>query len=475
MADPRDPLGLRAHAPLLDAYWRFREANPRPFTIPGHKQRTDLVGEVVLGDVPLFGGLDTMRLEAGALAEAEAHAARLWGADLARFSVGGSTHGNQALALAIGQPGDEVIMSRTLHRSLLLGLVLADLRPVWVHPPIDDRLGIPLGVAPAAVAAALAEHPKARAVFIGDPSYAGTTSDTPAVVAIAHAHGIPLIVDAAWGAHLGFHPSLPPHAMATGADAVVTSAHKMLPAYSAAAIVLARTERIDPARLDAGFEATHTTSPPGAPLASIDAARALLEHHGERLLATLVDEVAQVRTRLAEIDGVVIGEGDRLDPTRLLIGLAGTGANGIAIASALGARGMPLEYADRDLLIPAVTMADTGGPLRALTDQLLALIESHRGEPRRPVVSPAWQVRPEQAMSPREAFFAPARTVPAAQAIGQVSAELIAPYPPGVPALAPGERITADLLDALQEAQRAGIRIAYAADPSLTTLRVIAD
>ncbi|HYJ75516.1 MAG TPA: hypothetical protein VEV65_07945, partial [Kineosporiaceae bacterium] len=169
---------LRADAPLLDAWLAFRDVaargDVRPFTIPGHKQRTDLVGDVVSGDVPLYAGLDTMKQTGGVLVEAERRAAAFWGADWCRFSVGGSTHGNQALALAVGAPGDEVVVGRTLHRSLLLGLVLAGLRPVWVRPELDATTGLPVGVPAATVRRALNEHPRAVAVFLGDPSYVGT-------------------------------------------------------------------------------------------------------------------------------------------------------------------------------------------------------------------------------------------------------------------------------------------------------------
>src|SRR3954449_13242508 len=226
---PTDPRGLRGDAPLLEAWLRFRENPPTPFTIPGHKQRTDLVGDVVAGDVPLYAGLDTMKQAGGVLAEAEHRAAAFWRADWCRFSVGGSTHGNQALALAVGAPGDEVVVGRTLHRSLLIGLVLAGLRPIWVRPDVDAATGLPLGVPVAAVERALADHPAAVAVFLGDPSYVGTVGDLRGHAVVAHANDVPLVADAAWGAHFGLHPSLPQHPLAAGADAVVVSAHTTLP------------------------------------------------------------------------------------------------------------------------------------------------------------------------------------------------------------------------------------------------------
>jgi len=477
---PTDPRGLRADAPLLDAWLSFQEGGLTPFTIPGHKQRLDLVGDVVRGDVPLYGGLDTMGLARGVLADAQARAAAFWGADVARFSVGGSTHGNQALALAVGTPGQRVVVSRPLHRSLLLGLVLAGLEPVWVRPLVDAT-GLPRGVQPEALAAALAEAPDAVAVFVGEPSYVGTVGDVAALAALAHGHrapgrphGIPLVVDAAWGAHFGLHPQLPPHALAAGADALVTSAHKTLPAWSQGALVLARTERIDAARLDAALEATATTSPAGAILASIDASRALLQRDAIPLLDNLIRRVSSLRERLQQVPGLAVLDGPGVDPAKVTLLLAGTGADGTRIEAELIARGMPVELADRDTLVAMVTLADTDETITRLGEHLVGLVRAHRGSPRATVGSPAWQVDARPLVDPRTAFFAAHVTVPAHEAIGRASAELVAPYPPGIPVLAPGEEVTRELLDALHAARSAGVRIAYATDPTLSTLRVLA-
>lgn len=471
---PTDPRRLRDDAPLLDAWLRFQEAAPTPFTIPGHKQRHDLVGDVIAGDVPLYAGLDTMKLTAGVLLDAEARAAALWGADVCRFSTGGATHANQAIALAVAGDGDEVVVSRTLHRSMLLGLVLAGLTPVWVRPEVDPATGLPLGVAPEAVQAALSRHPAARAVFVGDPSYVGTVGDVAGLAEVAHGFGVPLVVDAAWAAHFGLHPALPQHALQLGADAIVASAHKSLPSYSQAALLLARTERIDPARFDAGFEATATTSPAGSILASIDAARALLARDGEELLTPVIGAVRAARDRLSGIAGLHVLDGPGVDPLKLTLVLAGTGANGNAIERDLLAAGMPVESADRDVLIALVSLADTRQSIDGLVAALTASIERHRGAPRAIVGAASYRVDPIAAMAPRQAFFAPAEAVAFDAAIGHVSAELIAPYPPGIPVVAPGEQITTAVLDALEQARASGVRIAYAADPTLRTLRVIA-
>ncbi len=472
-----DPSGLRGDAPLLDAWLTFRAAaargDVRPFTIPGHKQRTGLVGEVVAGDVPLYAGLDTMKQSRGVLAEAERRAAEFWRADWCRFSVGGSTHGNQALALAVGRPGDEVVVGRTLHRSMLLGLVLAGLRPVWVRPSVDPATGLPGAVAPDAVEQALADHPAAVAVLLGDPSYVGTTGSVEALAGVAHAAGVPLVVDAAWGAHFGLHPALPPHPLAAGADAVVVSAHKGLPAVSQAAVVLARTSRLDPSRLDRAFEATHTTSPHGGILASIDASRALLARSGGELAGRLVEGVAAARARLREVPGLAVLAGPGVDAAKLVVLLAGTGAPGVAVEEDLLRAGFPVEMADRDTVVAMATLADDGATVAAFAEALAAAVERRRGTPRAVVPAAAWTVEPEQVVPPREAFFADREPVPVADAAGRVCAELVAPYPPGVPVLAPGELVTVAVLDALLAARDDGVRIAYAADPTLATLQVL--
>lgn len=468
-----DPRGLRDDAPLLDAWLRFQEQQHTPFTIPGHKHRTHLVGDVITGDVPLYAGLDTMKLTSGVLADAEARAARLWGADVCRFSTGGATHANQAVALAVAGDGDEVVVSRTLHRSLLLGLVLAGLTPVWVRPEVDDETGLPVGVSPESVQRALERHPRAKAVFVGDPSYVGTVGDIAGLADAVHAHDIPLVVDAAWAAHFGFHPELPPHALALGADVVVTSAHKTLPAWSQAALVLARTERIDPARLDAGMEATATTSPAGAILASTDAARALLQRDGQALFGPIIEATRSARDRLRTIDGLVMLDGPSVDPLKLTVVLPGAGVDGNAVEQDLLAAGLPVESADRDVIVAMVTLADDAGDLDALVTAIEGSISRHRGTPRPVVNGAAYDVDPVVAMPPRQAFFAEHEVVSFGRAVGRVSGELVAPYPPGIPVLAPGETITLATIAALEHARAAGVRIAYAADPSLTTLRVV--
>jgi arginine decarboxylase len=255
---------------------------------------------------------------------------------------------------------------------------------------------------------------------------------------------------------------------------MVISAHKALPAYSQAALVLARTEQLSASRLQRAFEALHTTSPAGAIVASIDAARALLERDGERLLGRAIAAVAEARATLRTVPGLAVLDGDGVDPLKLTVTLAGTGAHGVDVESDLIDAGVPVEMADRDTIVALVTLADDADAVRRFTAALMTSIERRRGTPRRVTGVAGWIVHPEQRVAPREAFFSPAETVSFADAAGRVSAELVALYPPGVPILAPGELVTDRALAVLTAAAADGVRVAYAADPTLATLQVLA-
>jgi lysine decarboxylase len=469
-------------APLLAAWQRFADGGPTPFTIPGHKRRaatiSPLLGRLLDADVPLYGGADTMKLTAGVLAQAERLGADHWGVPWCRYSTGGSTHANQVLCLAVGRPGDTVLVARNAHRSVLSGLVLAGLRPVWLTPATDERFGIPAGLRVADVQRALDAHPEAVALFCVEPSYLGTISDVGGIIAAAHARDVPVIVDQAWAAHLGHTPPYPPHALQLGADAMVTSAHKTLPAFSQASIVLARLDRLDGDRLERAFEAGHTTSPSAAVLASIDASRALLAAEpGRALLRRTAALVADARARLRVAGLVVPGPEDfgpgRFDPAKLVLVLGPSGRSGLSLERQLLRAGLPVEMADRDTLVALVTLLDDETTIDRLVGTILTGLREPAG-PARPVLASTVEP-PPQPMSPREAYFSLHVSVPRAQALGRVSAELVAPYPPGVPVLVPGEEITAATMAALDRALEAGTRIAYAADPTLACLQVVQD
>ena len=472
---------LRSSAPLLDAYLSYFETSHTPFTIPGHKQRASIIdaglGAVVDTDIPLYGGLDEIKLTNQTLKKSEALAAKLWGADFARFSTGGSTHANQAVIFALGQPGDKVAISRTAHRSVLSALVLAGLEPIWMSPEIDSATGVPIGISLTELQRVLKENP--IAVLLTEPGYLGTLSDLKPLISAAHEKSIPVIVDAAWGGHFGFHEDLPTHVIAQGADALITSVHKALPGYSASALLLAQTKYLSAERLEQSFETTHTTSPAGAPLASIDAVRALLQTRGSELLGKLIENVAQFKLAVqANFDlPIFLNPSDfaagRFDPVKIVLRVQQLGCSGVDIERALIEDGVRVEMADRDTIVFLATLADTEADFQTLAMKLVPILKKLQGAPRESATALSWSVIPQIATSMREAYFAETEMAPAEIAVGRISADLIAPYPPGVAVVAPGELLTEQIVNGLVASQKAGVRIAYATDPTLKSFRVV--
>ena len=473
---------LRDSAPLLDAYLSYFESERLPFTIPGHKQRASRIdvglGAVVDSDTPLYGGLDEIKLTHGTLIKAEKLAAKLWGGDFARFSTGGSTHVNQAVILALGKPGDKVALSRTAHRSVLSALVLAGLEPLWLSPGIDSATGVPTGIPVAEFEKVLNEKP--IALLLTEPGYLGTLSDIPALISKAHEHSIPVVIDAAWGGHFGFHPELPRHVIQLGADALITSTHKALPGYSASALLIARGQYLNLDRLEQSFETTHTTSPAGAPLASIDGCRALLQTRGEELLGALISNVKDFKALVQKefsqeifLNPANFAPG-RFDPVKVVLRANQLGASGVDIEKAIGAFGVRVEMADRDTVVFLATLADTAQDFTSLATILIPVLKKLATTPRETATALSWSVIPQKGISMRDAYFAKTEMASAKEALGRISADLIAPYPPGVAVVAPGEILTAQIIDGLSASKFAGVRIAYATDSSLERYRVVA-
>jgi lysine decarboxylase len=400
----------------------------------------------------------------------------LWGSDYARFSTGGSTHANQAIILALGKPGDKIAITRTAHRSVLSALVLTGLEPIWLTPEIDEATGIPTGIPVSELERVLDQKP--IALLLTEPGYLGTISELPALIKKAHENSIPVIVDAAWGGHFGFSAHLPRHVLQLGADALITSVHKALPGYSASALLLAQGKLLNLDRIEQSFETTHTTSPAGAPLASIDGCRALLESRGEELTRELISLVESFKSSVqANFDATIfLNTSDflpqRFDPVKIVLRANILGLSGVDVERELGKANIRVEMADQDTIVFLATVADTADNFKVLENALVPILKSLQSPTRQTQTSLSWSVVPTVAMSIRDAYFADTEFVSANDAIGRISADLIAPYPPGVAVVAPGEVLTEQIVNGLATTQKAGVRIAYASDASLATYRV---
>ncbi|TQS40490.1 aminotransferase class I/II-fold pyridoxal phosphate-dependent enzyme [Cryptosporangium phraense] len=493
-------------APLVDAIIRYRGLETGALHVPGHaggrgvgSTLRNLLGSTFLASDVWLTPADATR----ARREAEALAAKAWGADTALFLLDGSSGGNRAVHLAqqqAGGPGtDHVVIARDSHTSTLAGLVLSGATPHWVTPRIDKAgFGISLGIDPASLDETLSSmgH-RAGLVSLVSPGYAGACSDVKALAAVAHRHGTPLFVDEAWGAHLPFHPDLPQHAIAQGADVAVTSAHKMLAAPSGAAIILTAGDRVDAGRISRTVQMTQTTSPLLPVLASIDDARRTMVSRGRVLLDRTLEVVADARRRLAAIPGVRVAEAEdlgvpleRFDPLRLVISVRGLGLTGLELERLLRTPGPGLGTSG--LLHPAVAVegADESNLFVAITtctppevvDALVTALRTVACRPRRRL-RPAWDGQLVEALlaprtqvcTPREAHFAATESVPLERAVGRTSAEPITPYPPGVPSVMPGECLDRDAVTALTRAVASGMHIHGASDPTLTSVCVLRD
>jgi len=435
-------------------------------------------------DIPHAGGVDTTHMSLGLLPEAERLAAAAYGSDRARFLVNGSTTGNLAMLLATCADGDTVIISRMLHKSLLAGLVFSGARPHYLVPAFDDERNLPLDIEPAAVAGAFDLHPQARAVVLVSPSYVGVTSDLAAIAAICHERGVPLLVDEAWGPHFHFHPSLPASAMQSGADAAVSSTHKMLAGLTQSSTLVAQTGRLDLERLGTIVDMVQTTSPSALIFASLDASRRQMALDGERLLDTTLAHVTRLRAALADIDGLdvlspeIVADrpGAGFDPTRIIVDVHRLGLTGYEAERVLrNEHGVYVEMSDLLSVMLLITIGDDDASINRAISGFQALT-ALRQPPRHLVAarSSGDLLFGQQAeLTPRQAFMAAAEIVPVERAAGRVSAESITPYPPGIPLVAPGERLATDIIDYLQAGIAEGMYISGLADASFRSVRVV--
>ena len=478
--------------PYVDALLAYAELGPGRFQVPGHKggigadpALRELVGEVGLrNDIPsVTEGVD-IGPEPTPFQQAQLLAAAAWGAARTWFLVNGASQGNHATCMALAHGGDRVVVQRNVHSSVIDGLVLSGMRPTFVAPELDPELGIAHGLTPESLAAALEETPGAVAAMVVSPTYFGACADVAALAAVAHGRGVPLVVDEAWGAHLRFHPDLPADALAGGADLVTSSTHKIVGSLTQAAMLhLGDGGRIDAAVVDRCVSLVETTSPSGLLSGSLDAARRQASVHGAELLGETLAAVAATRAAVESIPGLTVLD-ERMvgrpgvagwDPLRLSIDVRESGTTGYRLAkAAFYTSGLDLELYSENVVVAIFGLGEAAAPagerLVAGLRKALASLEAEPGAPDEKLAPPPpWG---ELAMTPREAFLGPQEVVPFAAAAGRVAAEGLAAYPPGIPNVLPGERLTAETLDYIRESVAHGGYVRGGSDRELKTLRV---
>lgn len=425
-----------------------------------------LLGERALrADTTQVLDLDDIHRPRTALKEAQELAARYWGADRTWFLVNGSSCGNQAMILATVGPGDEIVVPRNAHRSVMAGLLLSGARPIYAEARYDPEMGLAHTLEPRALEA----HPQAKAVLFPSVTPYGAVADSRGLVEAAHRQGAVALVDEAWGPHLQALGG-PASALQAGADLVVHSAHKLLPALSQASMLHGCGSRVDPERVSMVLRMLQTTSPNCLLVASLDAARQHVEEHGQAAMARAAALAERAREGMGRIPGLRTWRMD--DPTRLVFSALELGYTGIELERALrDHHRIQLEMSDLRYGVALVTF----GHSEADVDALVEALRSLERRPARPAPA-SWEPPPQAplALTLREAFYAPAEPVALGDAIGRTCAEWITPYPPGIPLLCPGEVFTQELVGVLKRALAAGVPLEGPADPTLTTVRVVA-
>jgi arginine decarboxylase len=479
-------------APVLEALRDYHSAGYVPFNAPGHKQGRgidprvlEVVGaDVFRSDVIALNGLDDRLMRQGVLAEAQALMADAVGADHTFFSTCGSSLSVKSAMLAVAGPHEKLLVPRHVHKSVISGLIVSGVRPVWVRPHWDAgrHLSHPPGVRE--FAEAYERDPDVKGALVVTPTDYGTCGDLRAIAGWCHERGIPLIVDEAWGAHLPFHDALPPWGMDAGADLCVTSVHKMGAAVEQSSVFHLRGDRVDPDVLKAREDLLGTTSPSSLVYAALDGWRRQMAEQGKELLEGALTLVKSVRARLAEEGLTVLHDeflgpdlADSVDPLKVVLDLDPLGISGYQAADWLrGHQRVTVGLSDHRRIVAQFNHSDDDETSGTLVDALRALVTAAPTFDKPPKVdlpSPR-EMELETAMLPRDAFFGPAEQVPAEQAAGRIAAEMITPYPPGAPGVLPGEVITQPMLDYLRSGLSAGMQLPDPADSKLESIRVVA-
>ncbi|RJX18036.1 MAG: aminotransferase class I/II-fold pyridoxal phosphate-dependent enzyme [Ammonifex sp.] len=487
---------MAQNMPIVEALRNYINSTVARFHMPGHKGGAgtsptikDFLGaDTLLADVTNIPGMDDLHQPTGIIRKAQELAAQTFGAEDSYFLINGSSCGLMALIMATCRPGDKILVPRNIHRSILSGIILSGTVPVFFRPFYDRELLLPLAVAPEIIRFTLAEHPDARAVFVISPTYNGITSDIAKIAEEVHRYGIPLLVDEAHGPHLGLHEGLPPRALDCGADAVVHGTHKILTSFTQASMLHVKGRRVDRARLEQSLRVLQSTSPSYLLLASLDAARADVAARGREMAATALNMAEGLRRAVENIPGVT-AFGERwavargaagLDRTKVTISVKNLGITGVKAEVWLRENAfIQVEMSDVFNLLVIITAGNTPDDVRRLVSGLEAISSAANKEmvverDLTRVLETALEA-PEAPLvvTPREAFFGPSLSVPLEKAAGMVAAETVACYPPGIPVLCPGEKITLEIIEYLNLVRNLGMHFQGPHDPTVEFIRVL--
>ena len=473
--------------PLADALDLQRVNRLAHFDVPAHKggrgnpELTRFLGERAMAmDVNSMKPLDNLGHPVSVIREAQALAAEAFGADNAFFMVNGTTSAVQAMIMSTCSAGDEIILPRNVHRSAINALVVCGAVPVYVNPGADKRLGIPLGMGIEDVKRAISEHPSAKAILVNNPTYYGICSDLAGIVKLAHAAGMRVLADEAHGTHFYFHEELPVSAMVAGCDMAAVSIHKTGGSLTQSSILLTRRP-VDPDYVRQVITLTQSTSASYLLMSSLDLARRNLFERGRAMFQRTIEYADCAREEINALGGYYafgpeLENGDTVfafDRTKLSVHTRAVGLAGIEVYDILrDDYGIQIEFGDIGNILAILSCGDRLMDVERLVSALEEIKRLHERSPAG--IFDHEYVEPEIAMAPQAAFYAKKRRVPLRGSEGLVSGEFVMSYPPGIPIIAPGERVTRDVLEHILFAKERGCFMTGPADMALEYINVVA-
>ncbi len=476
----------QSRAPIYEALQNFRQMRVVPFDVPGHKhgkgnpELTEFLGEQCVGiDVNSMKPLDNLCHPVSVIHEAEMLAADAFGAAHAFLMVGGTTSSVQSMVLSTCKRGDKIILPRNVHRSVINALVLCGAIPVYVNPEVDRRLGISLGMEREQVAKAIAEHPDAVAVFVNNPTYYGVCSDLRAIVKMAHDAGMYCLADEAHGTHFYFGDGMPVSAMAAGADMAAVSMHKSGGSLTQSSLLLIGP-RMNVGHVRKIINLTQTTSGSYLLMSSLDISRRNLVQRGKQVFSKVIQMADYAREEINAIGGYYafgreLINGNSIfdfDPTKLSVHTRDIGLAGIEVYDLLRDEyDIQIEFGDIGNILAYLSIGDRPQELERLVSALAEIRRRFQMDSNG-LLSQEY-IDPEVVTSPQEAFYAAKRSVPLKDSAGLVCSEFVMCYPPGIPILAPGERITQDILDYIEYARVKGCSLTGPEDPEILNINVL--
>lgn len=476
--------------PILDVLLARARRGVTSFHTPGHKNGQGIdarlakfTGRNVFKlDVTVFPEVDSLHDPVGPIKKAQTLMAKAYGVRYSQFLVNGSSVGNMAMLMSACQPGESVILSRNAHKSTLAGVIMSGVWPIWIQPKIDQHLDIIFDSDATQIESAIRQFPEAKAVFVTSPNYNGVTTNLRRIADLCHAYGKLLLVDEAHGPHLKFHPDFPNSAVNAGADLCVQSTHKILSAMSQGSVLHVNSDRVDIMRVRKILSLLQTTSPNYLTLASIDAARRQVVQQGEKVFGRLIRLAENARQRINRFSRMysmtraeIRAKGYDLDVTKLTVNVTRTGLSGHEVERMLAKEyGVQVDCADLFNLIAIMGFGTTPRDITRLVDALAQIDALEPGSQQNWVLQIP-SLSTEMVMIPRDVFLQRhSKRVPLSKAAGHISAQTLTPYPPGIPVLIPGERITQEIQDYLLDMARKRVRVSGQETETLRTVKVVA-